>query len=247
MRFESPWALLILLAIPLALWLRRRHLGGSVRFSTTANASRAGRSLRQRLLWAPTGLRAAALALFVVALARPQEGREKVREASQGIAIMMAVDRSSSMQAEMLVDGARRTRLDVVKDAFRDFVLGNGDDLAGRPNDLVGMVVFARYADTVCPLTLGHGALARFLDSVHIVRVQSEDGTSIGDGLALAAARLKTAEEALVQAGKSDYEIKSKIAILLTDGRHNRGKRRPAEAIALAKEWGVKVYTIGVG
>jgi Ca-activated chloride channel family protein len=109
------------------------------------------------------------------------------------------------------------------------------------------MVVFARFADTVCPLTLGHGALARFLESVHIVRVQSEDGTSIGDGLALAAARLKTAEETLAREGKSDYEIKSKVVILLTDGRHNRGKRRPAEAAKLAKEWGVKVYTIGVG
>ena len=85
MRFESPWALLILLAIPLVLWLRRRRQGGSVRFSTTANASRAGRSLRQRLLWLPTGLRVTALVLFAVALARPQEGRERVSEASEGV------------------------------------------------------------------------------------------------------------------------------------------------------------------
>jgi Ca-activated chloride channel family protein len=247
MRFESPWALLVLLAVPLMLWLRRRLREGSVRFSTTANASRAGRSVRQRLLWLPTGLRVAALVLFAIALARPQEGREQVKEASKGVAILMAVDRSSSMQAEMDVDGTRRTRLDVVKDVFQDFVLGDGDDLEGRPNDLIGMVVFARFADTVCPLTLGHGALARFLESVHIVRVESEDGTSIGDGLALAAARLKTAEEALAREGEADYEIKSKVVILLTDGRHNRGKRRPAEAAKMAKEWGVKVYTIGVG
>ncbi|HSG27809.1 MAG TPA: VWA domain-containing protein, partial [Candidatus Krumholzibacterium sp.] len=128
---------------------------------------------------------------------------------------------------------------------------GNGETLGGRPNDLAGMIAFARYADTMAPLTLGHGALLRFLDTVEIVRRKSEDGTAIGDAIALAAARLKTAEEDLAkfasETGDKEYEIKSKIMILLTDGQNNSGLRTPVEAARMAAEWGIKIYTIGVG
>jgi Ca-activated chloride channel family protein len=178
-------------------------------------------------------------------------GREKVKDVTKGVAIQMVVDRSSSMSAEMEYRGSRRNRLDVVKKVFEEFIMGNGEELEGRPNDLVGMVAFARYADTMAPLTLGHGALLRFLDQVKIVTRRAEDGTAIGDALALAAARLRTAEEDIARfasdSGEKEYEIKSKIIILLTDGQNNFGKRTPEQAAQLAADWGIKVYTIGVG
>ncbi len=200
----------------------------------------------------PLSLRASALILLTVALARPQKGMERVRDINKGIAIEMIVDRSGSMGAEMTFRGQRMNRLEVVKKVFEEFVMGNADELEGRPNDLIGMISFARYADTVCPLTLAHGALPRFLESVKLVEGDRnpEQGTALGDGLALAAARLKTAEEALKRQApdrEDNYEIKSKIAILLTDGDDNASKRRPIEAAKLAADWGIKVYTIAVG
>jgi Ca-activated chloride channel family protein len=137
----------------------------------------------------------------------------------------------------------------VVKAVFEDFVIG-GDGLPGRPNDLVGMIHFARYPDTVCPLTLSHGTLQELIRSVALVEQRAEDGTAIGDAVALAAARLRTAEETLAaKTGESaaEYEIKSKIIILLTDGENNAGERTVADAGKLAAEWGIKVYAIGVG
>jgi Ca-activated chloride channel family protein len=217
----------------------------------------------------PLAFRVVALVALVVGLARPQQGTEQVREVSKGIAIEMVVDRSGSMSQEFIYGGSRLNRLDAVKKVFREFVLGNGKDLQGRRNDLIGMVVFARYADTACPLTLSHGALDRFIDSIQLVTQKNEDGTAIGDGLALAAARLRTAEESLKRAeslrtaattvpassggppvvvdAAPDYRIKSKVIILLTDGQNNAGKRSPEEAARLAREWGIKVYAIGIG
>ena len=222
-----------------------------MRFSSLDNARRAGRSLRQRLSALPLALRVMVLVLLVTALARPQMGREKVKDVTKGIAIAMVLDRSGSMKAEMDYRGRRLNRLEVVKKVFEEFLMGNEKTLEGRPNDLVGMIAFARYADTMAPLTLGHGALLRFLESVQIVSRRSEDGTAIGDALALAAARLKTAEEDISrsaqESGDKEYEIKSKIIILLTDGQNNFGKRTPEEAAELAASWGVKIYTIGVG
>jgi Ca-activated chloride channel family protein len=252
MRFASPWALLVLIAVPLILlYLSRRKGHGSVRFSSLVNARRAGRSLRQRLAALPVLLRVLVLVLLAIALARPQMGREKVRDVTKGIAIEMIVDRSGSMKAEMGFFGQRFNRLEVVKKVFREFLMGNEENLKGRPNDLVGMIAFARYADTMAPLTLGHGALLRFLESVQIVKRRAEDGTAIGDAIALAAARLRTAEEDLArtadESGEKEYEIKSKIIILLTDGQNNFGKRTPQAAAELAAEWGIKIYTIGVG
>ena len=251
MQFETPWAFLILLAIPAVAYVRRRRRRGTAfRFSSTRHASAAGRSWRQRLIAAPAVLRVLALVLLAVVLARPQQGRERVRDVSKGVAIEMLVDRSGSMGAEMSFDRQRLTRLDVVKRVFEEFVSGNKKDLDGRPNDLIGLVSFARYADTICPLTLGHGALSRFLENIRLVTRRNEDGTAIGDAIALAAARLDTAEDSLArqlkEAGDS-YEIKSKIIILLTDGEANCGQRSPMEAAALAADWGIKIYTIGVG
>ncbi len=252
MRFETPWAFLLLLLIPLPVYLSLFRRGrAAFQFSSTKHAAASGRSLRQRLAFLPTLLRVLAMVLFVVALARPQKGGERVREVSEGVAIEMAVDRSSSMGAEMTYGGEQMNRLDAVKRVFEEFVAGNSGGLDGRPNDLIGLVSFARYPETNCPLTLGHGALSRFLDSVHLAQPRGpEDGTGIGDAIVLAAARLKKAEETLakqLEGGAKNYDIKSKIIILLTDGQHNCGKRMPLDAAQQAAEWGIKIYTIGVG
>lgn len=252
MRFEAPWIFLLLLVVPPVIYLSLGRGGrAALRFSSTQNAARIGRSLRQRLLWLPPGLRVLALVLLITALARPQRGMEHIRQVSKGVAIEMVVDRSGSMGAEMDFEGQRLTRLEVVKRVFEEFITGNGKDLPGRPNDLVGMIAFARYPDTVCPLTLAHGALSRFLEKVNLISRRSEDGTAIGDAVALAAARLKTAEQALAQQTNAkkqqDYQIKSKVIILLTDGQNNCGRRLPQEAAALAKQWDIKIYAIGIG
>ncbi|MBU0482922.1 MAG: VWA domain-containing protein [Proteobacteria bacterium] len=253
MIFATPWALLGLLIIPFIVYLLlRRKQHASLRFSSTRLPAAAGRSWRQKMIHLPLFLRVLTLILLTLALARPQAGMEKVYDVSKGIAIEMVVDRSSSMSEEMEFGSRQLNRLEVVKEVFKEFVRGN-QDLSGRNNDLIGMISFARYADTICPLTLAHGALDGFLDNVKLVDLKSEDGTAIGDALMLATARLKTAEESLSKQAhgpenkERNYEIKSKIIILLTDGMNNRGENKPEEAAALAKEWGIKIYTIGVG
>ena len=265
MHFAFPWAFLLLLAIPVVIWGSKRGKGhGTIRFSSVQNARNSGESWRMRSRWLVPALRVLALVLLTIGLARPQQGRDAVREVSRGVAIEMLVDRSGSMGQELIHEGGRLSRLDVVKQVFKEFVQGNQKDLKGRSSDLIGMVAFARYADTVCPLTLSHEALDHFLDTITVVSRRNEDGTAIGDALALGAARLKTAEEQLRKSrpdlqknrgdtdlgsgsGESGYEIKSKVIILLTDGQNNAGKRSPQEAARLAREWGIKVYAIGIG
>jgi Ca-activated chloride channel homolog len=273
MRIEFPWAFLALPLLVLLVWLsvhKRRRPG--LKFSSVAAAASSGTSFKARARYVPLAARTAAVLLLTIGLARPQQGREEVLDLSQGVAIEMVVDRSGSMGQEFIYDGAQLTRLDAVKKIFKEFVLGNGKDLRGRATDLIGMVDFARYADTICPLTLSHGALERFIESIQLVARKNEDGTAIGDALALAAARLKTAEESL-KSGRpkrsppgpdpqqektgatlppsliaaKDYRIKSKVIILLTDGQNNFGKHSPMEAARLAKEWGIKVYAVGIG
>lgn len=251
MHFESPWAFLLLILIPLLPVLRRLTMKRStIRFSSIGNAARSGHSLRQRLYSLPMIIRVLALICITIALARPQTGREQILDISKGVAIEMVVDRSGSMAAEMEYKGRQMNRLDVVKEVFKEFALGNGRDLPGRPNDLIGIIAFARYPDTICPMTLAHGALKPFLDSVKLVQTREEDGTAIGDALALAAARLKTADETLSKqrtGNKKNYQIKSRIIILLSDGENNTGKRDPVQAAELAEKWGIKVYAIAIG
>lgn len=242
--------LLVLLLVPAVMYLHsRRPARGTLRFSSTRYAKQAGQSLRQRLLATPRFLRVLALVLLAIALARPQMGTEKVRDVSKGIAIEMVLDRSSSMAGKLRYGARQLNRLDVAKKLFEQFVQGGAGELEGRHTDLIGMITFARYADTVCPLTLAHDALPAFLPSVKLVQRESEDGTAIGDAVALAAARLQTAEEALARQGSAieDYEIKSKVIILLTDGENNAGERTVQEAADLAAEWGIKIYAIGIG
>ena len=249
-RFESPWWFLALI-VPVGLWAwrwwRRRRKAG-VRFSSVSNARQAGRSWRQRLQWLPTALGDVALILLVVCLARPQAGNERVHDISEGIAIEMIVDRSGSMGQEMQYEGHEMTRLEVVKDVFQRFVYGDGKSLEGRPNDLIGIISFARDAETACPLTLSQKVLKTLVDKIDLARDQSEDGTAIGEALALGIARLHTADETLakqLKKNKTDYHIKSKVIILLTDGENNVG-RKVESVIDLAVKCGVRVHVIGV-
>ena len=188
------------------------------------------------------------ISIFLVfALARPQYGKEIVKDVNQGVAMYAVIDCSSSMEIQMKYHSEYRTRLDIVKKVFHDFIFGNNEKLQGRPNDLVGIISFAGYANTLCPLTLSRSILDYFLKEVSIVTERAEDGTAIGDALALAMARLHTADEILRKAtNKDNYKIKSKILILLTDGEENTGKRTAENMIPLAKQWGIKIYTIGI-
>lgn len=246
MTFAFPWAFVALISLPLLLWyrLRRERRRPGLPYSDLHTLQGAPVSWRQRLRQLPLLLELLALALIIVGLARPQQGIEKTLQINHGIAIEMVVDRSSSMAEEFNFQGRRLNRLQAVKAAFHDFVQGT-DELAGRSSDLIGLIAFARYPETICPLTLAHGALQGFLDQLQLVDVREEDGTAIGDGLALAVARLQKADERLAE--EDSYQIKSKVIILLTDGRHNHGMTTPQQAAQQALEAGITIYAIGIG
>ena len=249
-RFEDPWMLLSLPAVAAWIVLRYRGRGAAaVRFSSVHPAVAAGASWRQRLMWLGPCLQALAMTALAVALARPQTGFRRVRSMHQGVAIEMLMDISSSMTISMTAAGGAN-RLEVAKGVFERFVAGDGAALGGRANDLIGMVTFARYADTVCPMTLAHDALLHYVRNLKIEERPGEDGTAIGDALALAAARLKSVEDVArrqARDGDEDYDIKSKVIILLTDGENNSGRHLPLEGAALARKWGVRVHIIGFG
>lgn len=247
-RLAYPWVLLALLMLPLLwyLWLRPRRRP-VIRFSSLAALRAAGGTTRRRLRLVLPILRTVALVCLIVAVARPQRADETSRLFAEGIAIQMVVDTSSSMSdLDLSPRGKNATRLDVVKEVFRKFVQGDeASDLSGRPNDLIGMVRFARYADAVCPLTLDHDNLLEVLDQTHIVRRRDEDGTAVGDGLALAVERLKDLKRTT---GSGDQiTITSRVALLLTDGENNFGMITPQQAGELAATYGIRVYTILAG
>ncbi len=247
LHFDAPHALLLAALLPAAVIYRQRRVRPSaIVFSDISALLGIIPSLRRQLAPLPGVLRVLALLCLIVALARPQFGTEMRSKATEGIAIEMVVDRSGSMQAPMRFGGRERTRLEVVKEVFKDFVRG-GSGLAGRPNDLIGIVSFARAPQTVAPLTLAHKTLSQLLDKIKPAADKREDGTAIGDAVALAAARLKNAGQAGAGDAAPQYAVKSKVIILLTDGQNNVGNRTPLEAAKLAKEWGIKIYAIGVG
>jgi Ca-activated chloride channel family protein len=249
MRFQNPYLLLLLLAVPALLYfVLRENRNATIRFSTVTPIFSLKPSLKTRLSPLPLILRSTAVILLILALARPQSGREPIKRISEGVAIEMVVDRSGSMRTSMDYRGEQKSRLEVVKEVFKDFVSGDGKDLDGRENDLIGVISFARYSDTISPLTLSHDTVLSLLDGIEIVRQSSLDGTAIGEAVSLAAARLKTAEEELESSEKGEkYRIKSKLIILLTDGENNAGERTPEQSTELAREWGIRIYTIGIG
>jgi Ca-activated chloride channel family protein len=235
--FEWPWALGALLLLPLLAWRRRRLNPPTLVFNRTAVLPH---SPRQKFLQLPAALRLAALALLIVAVARPQLGARPVRDISKSIAIQVLIDRSSSMRhTDFQYGRGAATRLDVVKTLSLQFIFGNQRDLKGRPSDMIGLIEFAGDPITLSPLTLSHDHLSSLIESIQPAR-GDEDGTAIGDAVALAAARFKEAETA------AGGQLKSKVIVLLTDGQNNMGARTPAQAAALAKQWGVRVYAIGI-
>lgn len=262
MQLHNPWVLLLLALAPLTMWLLWRKGGRArLRFSSLRDAKTVRRSWQVQLRPLLAVARATCIVLLVLSLARPRQGSKYHKVSTKGVVLELVVDRSSSMNTEMDYQGKRLSRLDVVKKVLADFVAG-GNGLPGRPNDLMGLITFARYADTACPLVHAHDALLGFLDQTDIVQSRAEDGTAIGEGLALAAARLKKAETEIAQRNallkatattadnspaKPHFEIQSRAIILLTDGINNAGDTLPAAAAELAKEWGIKVYTIGIG
>ena len=232
--FRQPWFLwTMLVAVPIFYFAMRT--GGRVVFSSFRLLPGRAVSWRARLAWLPDLALALAAIGMAIALAGPRVQESESRIRREGISIMMVVDTSGSMRAlDLSTPSEERTRLDAVKSVFIDFVQGSGD-LPGRPDDSIGIVSFAGYADTRCPLTLNHGSLVEVARDLAIVTDRSEDGTAIGDGLALALERLREAR------------TKSKVAILLTDGVNNAGVESPLSAAELARTLGIKVYTIGAG
>jgi Ca-activated chloride channel family protein len=257
MEFATPWAFGLLVLAPLVWWWgTRRAARGAVLFSSSELVERVSGGWRATGVRLLPWLRVAALVLVVTALARPRHGVGRVETTADAVAMQIVVDRSGSMRLEMENDGTLSTRLDVVKRVLREFMLGNeaqGGQLKGRHNDLVGMITFARVAETVCPLVRDPETLVELAEMVDVVRDRNEDGTAIGDGLSLAAARLQKAEEELrnrpENAGNDagSMRIKSKVIVLFTDGENNAGERTPREAAELAAQWGIKVYTVGIG
>ncbi|MFB6272262.1 MAG: VWA domain-containing protein [Salinibacter sp.] len=224
MRFANPQLLWLLLAVPALgawMWWRGRREGG-LRYSDVGPAQMAPVSWTVRWRWVPTTFRMGALALGLLALARPQTEAVTKTTSAEGIDIMLVLDASSSMQAEDF----QPTRFEAARAAAKEFV-------EGRVSDRVGLIVFAAEAYTQVPLTLDYSFLQRMLGKVEIGAV--EDGTAVGTALATAVNRLK------------DSEAESKVAILLTDGRNNRGQIDPRTAAQVARTMGVRVYAIGVG
>lgn len=237
MTFQDPWFLLLLLGMPL-LWLYRARRGrrSTVGYSGVAAFASLPRSWTVRLHRVLPVLRYLAVIGAVVALARPQWGVEATEITTEGIAISMVVDISSSMGAlDLQLDDVQSNRLEVVKRTFKDFVAGDDGDLPGRQDDLIAISTFARYADTLSPLTLDHDALLEMVDEIVIVPLPEDDGTAIGDAIAIGVDSLRRADAA------------SRVMILLTDGSNNAGEADPVDGARIAKAMGIKIYTIGAG
>ncbi len=225
MTFANPgYLFLLLLLIPVIGWYiyELRKADASIQIGDTRVIQKQPKSLRVRLLHLPFILRVAAITLLSLALARPQLTNRWSSESTEGIDIMMALDISGTMLAEDL----KPNRLEAAKQVASDFVLA-------RPNDQIGLVVFAGESFTQCPLTIDHAVLVNLFQSVEYGMI--EDGTAIGLGLANAVNRMK------------DSQTKSKVIILLTDGSNNRGDIDPQTAAEIAKTFGIRVYTVGVG
>ena len=220
--------ILILILIPLILanYILRKE-SGNLRFSSLNLFKNIKSGKAVRLKHTLISLRIFIIILLVIALARPQSGKAHSRIKTEGIDIVLALDVSGSMLAEdFTVEEKRHNRLYVAKEVVKDFI-------KWRENDRLGMVVFAGQAYTQCPLTLDYDILLQFLEKVNIGMV--EDGTAIGSAIGVCVNRLKSSK------------AKSKVVILLTDGRNNSGEIDPFTAAEIAKTFDIKIYTVGAG
>ncbi|WP_277638259.1 vWA domain-containing protein [Bacteroides graminisolvens] len=215
---------LLLLLIPYIVWyiLKHKKNNATLQMSDTNIYSDIKKSYKIYLLHAPFILRIIVLSLVILILARPQTTNNWQNSEVEGIDIMLAIDVSTSMLAEDL----KPNRLEAAKDVAAEFI-------SGRPNDNIGITLFAGESFTQCPLTVDHTVLLNLFQSINSGIV--EDGTAVGMGIANAVSRLK------------DSKAKSKVIILLTDGTNNKGDISPFTAADIAKSFGIRVYTIGVG
>ena len=224
--FKTPWALLMLLAVPLVYWvllLMRRRRVPTLAHTTTGLMSRLRQGLFSQLSCLPAVLRVVALTLLVFALARPQTRDRGSRVEVEGIDIMIALDLSGSMNASDLAP----SRLQAAKRVVDDFI-------SRRKSDKIGLVIFGTEAYTHCPLTLDYSVLRTMLSDLRLKLIDGSS-TAIGNALGVSLARLR----------KSD--AKSRVVILLTDGENNAGNVTPHEAARYARTMGVKVFTILMG
>lgn len=226
MFFEYPY-LLWLLLLPLLLtarylYIELRERRPHLRVSSVRPWTKGGRSVLSVIRHLPFALRIAALSLIIVALARPRSSNEVEKRDTEGIDIVLAMDVSTSMLARDFTPD----RLSAAKDIAIEFI-------SQRPSDRMGIVVFAGESYTQCPLTTDRATLINLMKEVQTDLI--EDGTAIGNGLATAVARMM------------DSDAPSRVVILLTDGVNNRGEIAPQTAAEIAKTYGIRVYTIGVG
>ncbi len=232
--FRDPIFLAFGLLAPLVYALASRA-PSVVKYSSLGLLSGAPSSWRVRLLPLPALCLALASLALAIALAGPRTGDRSSKIHREGIAIMLVVDRSGSMHARDFVQADQSIdRLQALKGVLRRFLVSDNGERA-RPDDLIGLVAFARWADSIAPLTLDHANLTAILDAVEIVSERSEDGTAVGEGLALAVERLRR------------HSAKSKVAIVLSDGVSNAGDISPSQAADLAAAHNIKVYTVGAG
>jgi len=225
MTFHNPeYLFLLLLLIPIVFWYvwEMYKSEASLQISSHRNLINFPRSRKIKFRYIPFILRILAITSIIIALARPQASNSWRTQNTEGIDIMMALDLSGTMLAEDL----KPNRLEAAKSVATEFILS-------RPNDNIGLVVFARESFTQCPLTIDHAVLINLFNGVRYGLIN--DGTAIGLGLANAVNRIK------------DSKSKSKVIILLTDGSNNCGDIAPITAAEIAKTFGIRIYTVGVG
>ena len=226
---DKEYFLLLLLLVPYLLWyfLYRKNSERTLRMSDTRAYDYVPKSWRVRIIHLPMVLRCIAFILLVCIMARPQTRNSWDKRSVEGIDIMLAMDVSTSMLAEDL----HPNRLEAAKAVAAEFI-------SDRQNDNIGLTIFAGEAFTQCPMTVDHASLLNLLQNVRTdiaARGLIQDGTAIGMGLANAVSRLKNSK------------AKSKVVILLTDGSNNMGDLSPLTSAQIAKSFGIRVYTIGVG
>jgi Ca-activated chloride channel family protein len=223
--FAQPYFLYLLLIIPVLIvwyWFKHNKRKADIQFSSTEVFENTKKSTKLYLYHSLFVLRILVIALLIIAFARPQTTSSRQDITIEGIDIVMALDVSGSMLAQDL----KPDRLEAAKDVASDF-------FDGRPNDRIGLVIFSGETFTQCPLTTDHRVIKNLFKDIKSGMI--EDGTAIGDGLATAVNRLK------------DSKAISKVIILLTDGVNNAGSLDPLSAAEIAKIYGVRIYTIGVG
>lgn len=227
LRFADPEWLLLLVLLPLLLYrylVELRRAGTGLRFPDLEALVAVGPTLWARLRHCLIVFRLLGLACLILAMARPQAGRERRELSAEGVDILLTLDVSSSMEAR---DLGSRNRLEIAKEVVAEFI-------RGRQSDRLGLVIFAGESFTQCPLTLDYDILLSFVQNTQIAD-DTWDGTAIGMALANACNRLR------------DSQAKSKVVVLLTDGVNNAGELEPLTAADAAAAVGIRVYTIGVG